>query len=72
MLVIKKCANPFCDALYHNIPKEIKKCENCGNTMIEINKKTYEKKYINWYFNYDYLTKEYYHPKKKIEQLELF
>lgn len=71
MICIKKCPNPYCDAIYHNIPKKVTKCNDCGGNIIQINLSTWKQKYQDWYFQYDYLTMDYYHP-KQLYQLTLF
>lgn len=53
-LCIKVCPDPQCDAVFHNIPKNITKCEDCNGNIMEINKKTFFKKFVNQWFQYDY------------------
>lgn len=56
-LCIKICPNPQCEAIYHNIPKKITNCVDCDGNIIEINEKTYNKKFVDYFFQYDYQTK---------------
>lgn len=54
---IKVCPDPHCEAVYHNVPnKGPHYCNDCGHRIIEINTKTYLKKFADHYFQYDYLT----------------
>jgi len=62
-MLIKKCPDFGCDAIYHNCKKSDKKCKDCGGSIKMINKKTFMKKYVNWFFQYDYHTMKYYRPK---------
>lgn len=52
--MIKVCINPQCEEIAHNIDKNEKHCRNCDFIMVEINKDTYLKKFINNPFQYDY------------------
>lgn len=75
--IIKVCGDPHCEALYHNIPKNITRCNDCNGRLIEINKKTYLKKYAFNFFQYDYFTMKYFRPlnnllKNDVTQLNLF
>jgi hypothetical protein len=63
---IKLCGDPHCDAIYHNIPKKITACNDCNGRLIEINEKTYFKKYYNYFFQYDFLTGNLFRPVKKL------
>lgn len=63
--VIKVCGDPHCEAVYHNTPKSATKCKDCGGNLIAINEDTYNKKYADNYFQYDYETMDYYRPKKQ-------
>jgi len=70
--LIKVCPDPHCEAVYHNIPKSHTRCNDCGGWVIQINEKTFWKKFsLNW-FQYDFTTGEYYRPQKEQEQLKLF
>jgi len=70
---VKICGNPHCDAIWHNIPKKITRCKNCNGNIIIINEKTYNKKFKNNFFQYDYETDEYYRIiKNEFIQLTLF
>ena len=62
--LIKICGNPHCDAIFHNIPKKHTKCLDCGGNLKIINEKTYWKKFSNYWFQYDFLTQEYFKPIK--------
>lgn len=72
MKVIKVCPNPNCDAVYHNVPVKETKCFDCGGNIKIINEETYFSKFCNNFFQYDFVTKEYYRPKPKTSQLSLF
>lgn len=55
--VIKKCVNPYCDAIFHNVPAVGRhtRCPECGysGALITINEKTYQE--LKWiHFQYDY------------------
>jgi hypothetical protein len=60
MSLIKVCGDPQCEAIWHNIPKSETKCQDCGGSLIIINEETYEKKYIDNFFQYDFPTLAYY------------
>lgn len=69
--LVKVCPDPKCEAVYHNCPKEHTRCNDCGGNIIQINKDTFWKKFsMNW-FQYDFLTGEYYRPQKEGQQLSL-
>lgn len=68
---IKVCGDPTCDAIWHNIPKTYTRCKNCNGYLILINQKTFFNKFSNNYFQYDFVTEEYYRPQKPIYQLYL-
>lgn len=75
-VVIKLCADPHCDAIYHNIPKKITKCNDCGGSLIEINEKTYFSKFHRYFFQYNYEDIangifKYWRPEKIEYQLQL-
>jgi hypothetical protein len=58
--VTKVCFNPHCDAVFHNTPKTgATKCLDCGGRIMEINEKTFQKKYAGWFFQYDYNSHEF-------------
>ena len=61
--VIKVCPRIGCEAVWHNCPKHYTKCKDCGGNTIQINNKTYVKKYAGWFFQYDFKTMQYYRPK---------
>lgn len=70
MNLIKVCGDPQCEAVWHNIPKEHTTCNDCGGRVMLINEITYKKKYINNFFQYDFLTGDLLHnidEKKKIK-----
>lgn len=68
---IKICPNPHCEAVFHNCPESVKKCNDCGTSMRRINEKTYNEKFaLNW-FQYDYRTMEYFRPLEKKKELLL-
>jgi len=71
---IKLCGDPHCEAVFHNIPKEVTHCSDCNGRLISINEDTWSQKYSSWHFQYDYHTGEYYRPETKAEapQLKLF
>ena len=68
---IKVCPDPGCGALYHNIPKNYTKCNDCGGRVIEINEETFWKKFSNNWFQYDFITGEYFRPQKADLQLKM-
>ena len=53
-LCIKVCPNPHCEAVFHNIPKNITKCEDCDTNIMEINNETFLKNFSNNWFQYNY------------------
>lgn len=59
----KVCGDPHCEAVYHEIPKEVTRCNDCGGVLKMINDKTYSKKYAQSYFQYLYPSMEYIHKK---------
>ncbi len=69
--VIKVCGDPQCDAVYHNCPVKITRCRDCNGRIIKINNETYNKKYANYFFQYDFLTMNYYRPLKSQLTLDL-
>jgi hypothetical protein len=62
---IKVCGDPHCEAIFHNIPKEVTKCNDCNGRVITINEDTYWKKYSDNFFQYDYNTMEFYYPEEE-------
>jgi hypothetical protein len=58
MNIIKVCPDPNCDSVYHNVPAKATKCLNCDGWIIKINENTYKKKFIQNFFQYDYITNE--------------
>lgn len=56
--VTKACPDPTCEAIWHNVPKKSTKCKNCSGRIIEINDKTFQSKYKDWWHQYDYETEE--------------
>lgn len=58
--LIKICGDPQCEAIWHNIPKNHTKCEDCGGNVKIINEETYLKKYANNFFQYDFATLNYF------------
>lgn len=66
---VKVCGDPGCEAVFHNVPKSATKCSDCGGRIMTINESTFWRKFSNNYFQYDYLTGNYYRPIKKTEQL---
>ncbi len=56
--VLKVCIDPTCEAVAHNCPKKETHCRDCNMILVEIDKKTYETKFINNFFQYDYNTDE--------------
>ena len=61
--MIKVCGDPHCEAVYHEIPKEVTRCNDCGGVLKMINDKTYTKKYAQSYFQYLNPSMEYIHKK---------
>jgi hypothetical protein len=62
--IIKVCVRPGCEAVFHNVPKKETKCNDCGGRVIIINDSTYWAKFASSWFQYDYVTMEYYRPTK--------
>lgn len=69
--LIKVCPVPGCEAVFHNCPKKHTKCNDCGGNIMQINEDTFWKKFSNNWFQYDFLTGEYYRPQKEVTQLSL-
>ena len=69
---IKVCADPTCEAVYHNIPISFKKCKDCGARVMLINEDTFWKKFSKNWFQYDFASGKYYRPQKENKQLMLF
>ncbi len=63
--LIKVCADPGCEAVWHNCPKEETKCGDCRGRIIIINEETFWKKFSKHYFQYNYHTREYFRPTKQ-------
>jgi hypothetical protein len=61
MNLIKICGDPHCEAVWHNIPREYTKCNDCGGRVMLINEKTYRNKFLNYWFQYDFITGEIVH-----------
>ena len=68
---IKICVDPYCEAVWHNIPKSYTRCNVCNGRVIIINSNTYYAKFSNNWFQYDFQTGEYLRPHKPILQLKL-
>ncbi len=51
---LKVCIDPGCEEVAFNIDKKETRCRNCNGRLVEINQKTYDKKFINNFFQYDY------------------
>ena len=69
--IIKVCPDPGCEAVWHNIPKSHTKCNDCGGNVMQINSETFWKKFSNNWFQYDFVTGEYFRPQKPQLELEL-
>lgn len=69
--LIKVCVDPQCEAVYHNCDKKHTRCNDCGGWIIIINEETFWKKFSNNFFQYDFLTGEYYRPQKEVLQLTM-
>lgn len=69
--IIKVCPNPGCEAVYHNVPKNHTRCNDCGGNIMHINENTFWKKFSSRWFQYDFLTGDYYRPQKQVQQLSL-
>lgn len=61
----------MCEAVYHNCPKKHTKCKDCGGNIIQINEKTFWKKFSTNFFQYDFTTDSFFRPKKVFDQLRL-
>ena len=60
--IIKVCPNPNCQAVYHNIPKKITRCNDCGANVMKINEDTFWKKFALNFYQYNFTTMEFYRP----------
>jgi len=69
---IKVCINPHCEEILHNCPKKFTRCKNCDGILVEINQKTYLKKFSRNYFQYDFTTGDFVHNPEKDFQPNLF
>lgn len=69
--MIKVCGDPQCDAVFHNCQKRDTRCIDCGGSIKRINEVTYWEKFSNNWFQYDFVTGDYYRPNKRIGQLYL-
>lgn len=69
--LIKVCPDPGCEAVWHNIPGSHTKCNDCGGRVIRVNEETFWKKFANNWFQYDFMTGDYYRPEKEVRQLYL-
>jgi hypothetical protein len=65
LIVTKICPDPQCEAVWHKCPKKNTHCLDCGGNIIQINEKTYNKKFKNSFFQYDFKTHEYYRPENQ-------
>lgn len=64
-LVIKVCPDPHCEAVYHNCPKKVTHCNDCGGHIITVNLETYQKKFVEKFYQYDWKSMDYYRPQLK-------
>lgn len=64
--IIKVCPDPGCEAVYHNCPTKQTHCIDCGGWIKKINEETYWKKFADKFFQYDFLTGQYYRPKNEL------
>lgn len=79
--IIKVCPNPTCESVFHNCEKKACYCENCGHRIMEINEKTYLKKFVRNAFQFDFKSKDKVFPedlgydpgysKEEIEEMQL-
>ena len=56
--IIKVCPDPTCEQVHHNCDKKASYCSNCGHRIMEINEKTYLKKFVRNPFQVDFKTDE--------------
>ena len=56
--IIKVCPDPTCEQVHHNCEKKASYCTNCGHRIMEINEKTYLKKFVRNAFQVDFKTDE--------------
>lgn len=68
---VKICGDPQCEAVYHNCPIEVTRCLNCNGRIMRINEETYNKKFSHYWFQYDFVTMDYFRPIKKQLILDL-
>ena len=71
ILVIKVCPDPQCESVYHNCPVKNTKCQNCNGRVMRINQETFDKKFSNHWFQYDFTTMDYFRPTKSQLILDL-
>jgi len=71
ILVIKVCPDPQCESVYHNCPVKNTKCQNCNGRVMKINQQTFDKKFSNHWFQYDFQTMDYFRPTKSQLILDL-
>jgi hypothetical protein len=57
-IVLKICIDPHCSEIAHNCPKSETKCRTCSMKLVEISRSTFEKKFLNFPFHFDYRTGE--------------
>ncbi len=69
---IRICPNPHCEAVYHNVEekKDCLKCFDCTTKLIRVNEKTYNSKFKDNWFQYDFNTQEYFRPEYTEEKLK--
>jgi len=75
MTTVKVCGDPHCEAIFHNCKAKDTRCLDCDGRIISINEATYNKKYKNNYFQYDYQTGKYCRPEQPSQdnlQIDLF
>ena len=51
---MKICIDATCETVWHNTPKEVKRCKDCGTELIEISLKTYLDRFITYVWQFDY------------------
>lgn len=62
--MIKVCIDPGCEEVAHNCSKEETRCRSCAGILVAITEQQYWKKFSANFFQYDYLTGNFYKPNK--------
>ena len=52
----KVCIDPGCEEVPHNIEKKETRCRTCNGILVRINAETFEKKFAQNFFQFNYAT----------------